>query len=90
MNNLTMHSHPLKILEYLSAGRPVVSVNIPEAMKYKEVIEIAVDYKGFVEKIEKCLKENSKEMADERIKFAKEESWERRFNEIQGIVSDNN
>lgn len=86
LNGLTIHSHPLKILEYLSAGKPVVSVNIPEILKYKEVIEIAMDHDDFLSKIEKSLKENDNKKIENRIKFAQRNSWDERFQKVLGAI----
>ncbi|MFA6320563.1 MAG: glycosyltransferase [Candidatus Omnitrophota bacterium] len=90
LNELTMNSHPLKILEYLSAGKPVVSIAIPEAVKYENVIEIAKDREDFLTKIEKCLKNNIKTMVDDRVNFASLNSWEKRFSEIQKTINNHN
>lgn len=86
INQLTMHSHPLKILEYLSAGKPVVSIAIPEVMKYADVIEIAARYEEFLDKIERSLKFNDRNAVESRIRFASSSSWEKRFDEIQDTV----
>jgi len=82
MNQLTVHSHPLKILEYLSVGKPVVSVNIPEVSKYENMIEVASNHEEFLEKLEKCLKADNQSLVKKRIEFASENTWEKRFEEI--------
>ncbi len=86
INSLTIHSHPLKILEYLAAGRPVVSVKIPEARKYEDVIKIARNREDFIVKIEEALAENSKDLVSKRVEFAGQTSWEKRFNAVQTII----
>lgn len=86
INKLTMNSHPLKILEYLSAGKPVVSVRIPEIVNYEEIIEVASDYDDFLNKIELCLKDQD-DAKRKRMEFAAQHSWENRFNEIQNIIA---
>lgn len=89
INKLTTHSHPLKILEYLSAGKPVVSIIIPEVMKYADVIEIAGRYEEFLDKIEKSLKLNDRNAVESRVRFASGSSWEKRFDEIQKAIAYN-
>lgn len=86
INRLTMHSHPLKILEYLSAGRPVVSVNIPETEKYARVIAVASDHADFLDKIENYLRHDQPEQQKARVELAAANSWDKRFDEIQNIV----
>ncbi|MBI5150100.1 MAG: glycosyltransferase [Candidatus Omnitrophica bacterium] len=87
INPLTTHSHPLKILEYLSAGRPVVCVAIPEAKKYAQVITVASDYKDFLDKIENYLSNDNPGAKESRVNFASRHSWDKRFDEIQEIIS---
>lgn len=86
INALTLHSHPLKILEYLSAGRPVVSVDIPEARNYIDVIEVASDYPDFLKKIEHSLTADTPARQKARVEFASKNSWEKRFHAVQDII----
>ncbi|GEM_PF-339379 len=87
INTLTLHSHPLKILEYLSAGRPVVSVNIPETAKYTDVIAVASDHDGFLRKIEDYLQNDPPEWQKARVELAAINSWDKRFDEIQNTIN---
>ena len=86
VNSLTIHSHPLKILEYLSSGKSVVSIDIPEVHKYEDVIFIAADYDQFQQGIKKGLKDHSASAQKKRIIFASNNSWETRFYEVQSII----
>lgn len=87
VNGLTRHSHPLKILEYLSAGRPVVCIDIPEAHNYEGVIEIARTAEEFSQAIVRCLKENHENNVEQRIGFASQHSWENRYETIKKIIA---
>mgnify|MGYP005837283963 CR=1 FL=1 len=75
INDLTLACNPLKLLEYLSLGIPVVSVNLPEVIKFNSVAYIAKDYQDFVEKIKIALNENNSELANLRISTASKHSW---------------
>ncbi len=86
INPLTLHSHPLKILEYLSAGRPVVSVNIPETKKYARVIAVASDHHDFLNKIENYLQHDQAGQQKAGLELAAANSWDKRFDEIQNII----
>ena len=87
MNQLTLHSNPLKVLEYLSAGKPIVSVAIPELVKLSELVKIANNYDEFVSNIQKSLKENSPELVKKRTLYAQQHSWESKIKQISGIIS---
>jgi len=86
INELTKHSNPLKILEYLASGKPVVSINIPEVLKYKDNIHVASSYEDFLKGIEQYLEDRSEASVIKRMQFASQHSWEKRFDEIQNII----
>ena len=48
LNDWTRAVDPLKLLEYLAAGAPVVTTALPEAYKYAEVVSIAERDDAFV------------------------------------------
>lgn len=75
VNKLTLACNPLKLLEYLSLGIPVVSVNLPEVKKLDFVTYIASDYNDFVSLIKLSLKENSEEKIKARLACASKFSW---------------
>lgn len=87
VNDLTRHSHPLKILEYLSAGRPVVCIDIPEAHNYQGMIEIARTDEEFSRAIARCLKENNEKSVEQRVNFAAQHSWEKRYETVKEIIA---
>jgi glycosyltransferase involved in cell wall biosynthesis len=76
VNNLTKSVNPLKLLEYLACGLPVVSTDLPEIRKYSEVVYIADGSESFLSYIEKALSENSKELRQRRIEVARNRSWD--------------
>jgi glycosyltransferase involved in cell wall biosynthesis len=79
---------PLKLYEYLASGKPIVSVDMPEARKFKNLIEIGLDYEDFLEKIQKvldCLPED-KAKIEMRIREAEKHSWDSRFLELEKIL----
>jgi glycosyltransferase involved in cell wall biosynthesis len=86
VNELTLDSNPLKLREYLAAGRAVVSTPLPEICKYEPIVQIAKTYEEFVEKIEFALKTNGPEQIQKRIEAVAHESWESRVEDISKIV----
>lgn len=87
MNKLTMSVNPLKLREYLAAGIPVVSVDLPEVRKYSEVVKIALDYDDFVRQIEFAVCENNPYLARYRSNFMKDESWEGKMKSIDARLA---
>lgn len=79
LNSLTETLNPLKIYDYLAAGKPIVSTNIPEVRKIEKYIYISRSYEEFVALTKKALKEDSEKRRLARMKCANKYSWERIF-----------
>lgn len=78
-NQLTKSIYPLKVNEYLSAGKPVVTTNFSEDMvSFREVIQIAENHDTFVKLIQKAIDEDSPTASVERMMFSASNSWEAR------------
>jgi len=79
---------PLKLWEYLAAGKPIVAVD--QGVKYDcaDYIRTANDYADFVQQIEECLKEgNDEELVKQRKQVAKNNSWEARVKYMLDIIN---
>ena len=87
-NKLTQHSNPLKLLEYLSGGLPVVTTDIPETRVYRDAVHIAESHEEFIALCEKALGEGDATARRQRSDQAREHSWERRMETISGIVAE--
>ncbi|MBD3182580.1 glycosyltransferase [Candidatus Poribacteria bacterium] len=81
---------PLKLYEYLATGKPIVSVDMPEARKFDNVVRIANSREEIIPEIELALQEDER-LVKERIDISEKNSWRERFlleNEIieQAII----
>lgn len=76
INEITIGNFPLKIIEYLAMGKPVVATET-NTMKevFSEVTYLAVDAEGYIAAIESALAEDNEEKRASRIIFAKRYSW---------------
>ena len=72
---ITMTANPLKVYEYLAAGKPVVSTDIPEVRPLCDVIRIAYSKEGFVEQIQAALQEDGATARQARIEVARNYDW---------------
>ena len=86
LNQLTQNSNPLKLLEYLSGGLPVVSTDIPEVRQYAETIHVADSHDAFIAQCEKVLQQTDPEARERRSRIAEMHSWENRVEQISDIV----
>jgi glycosyltransferase involved in cell wall biosynthesis len=86
INKLTLNVNPIKLREYLAAGLPTVSTNLPEITDYKEVVHIADDYEAFDQAVQKALEERSPGWIKKRQDAVQEETWEARVEQISQLV----
>lgn len=85
LNAWTRAVDPLKTLEYLAAGIPVVSLPLPEIYKYAPPVRVAEGRDAFGQAIGAALIE-SVSMAAARRALAREHTWERRASRLLQIV----
>jgi len=77
LNEITIGNFPLKIVEYLALGKPVVATTT-NTMKevFSSYTYLATDKATFLQQIENALKEDNKSLHQERVRFAKNFSWQ--------------
>lgn len=72
-------THPVKIYEYFSAGKPVVATNMVELNSMSDMCYLAQGKEDFLEKLDLAVNEKDETIIKKRIKFASENTWENRF-----------
>jgi GT2 family glycosyltransferase/glycosyltransferase involved in cell wall biosynthesis len=86
LNPITEATDPVKLYEYLSGGKPVVSVRLPELEPYRDLVYLAGTAAEFAAQLDRAIAEDSPQRADERKAGAREHTWERRYEAIaEGI-----
>ncbi len=76
LNEITIGNFPLKIIEYLALGRPVVAISTNTMREvFSESCYLAESQIEYEEKIEQALKEDTPEVQEERVRFASTFSW---------------
>lgn len=87
LNDVILHSSPLKLKEYLAGGKPVVSVAIDEVKKLEGLAYVANDFAGYLTAIDRALAEDSAERAQARVQAMEKESWESKVETISARVA---
>src|SRR3990170_4052547 len=87
VNELTMHVNPLKLREYLAAGLPVVSTDLPECRLHPQWTRVGCDPEDFVAQIESALRQDSPEARRLRSEAMKAESWDRKIEQLGMVVN---
>jgi glycosyltransferase involved in cell wall biosynthesis len=77
-NELTAYVNPLKLLEYLALGLPIVSTPLPDLSRFAEHVYIANGSEDFVRKVKLALDDKAPARRQQRIELAARESWETR------------
>lgn len=75
-DRFVLNSNPLKIREYLAAGKPVVSVRAPEIERFSDVVFLADSHEDFLDKIQQALEAETAEIRERRMALVRNSSWE--------------
>lgn len=79
-------AYPLKLHEYLAAGRAIVATALPELRPYDNVIRIAETDGEFIEHVREALFDNSPETVEARVAVARDNTWDQRVEEMYRIL----
>lgn len=86
-NTLTRSIYPLKINEYLAAGKPVIATNFSKDIRsFKEHIYLSETEEDFIKNINKALAEDNNELAKQRHQLASSNTWSARIEQFWKIV----
>lgn len=95
-NRLTLATDPVKMYEYLAAGKPVVAIDLPEIRKYADVVELAEGPEDFVRKVLKCLSSigyglEFQEIGtwmtpEQRMARVRHENWVERSKQVHNLI----
>lgn len=78
-NDLTRSIYPLKINEYLAAGKPVVATCFSQDIaSFNGVAYISKDHEEFVADVDRAIDEDSDERVKERVNFSSGNTWDAR------------
>jgi teichuronic acid biosynthesis glycosyltransferase TuaH len=87
-NTLTRSIYPLKVNEYLAAGKPVVSTPFSEdIMSFEGTIEIAENYEDFSNAVTRSIVTDSPERMHDRQCAAEKNTWEARATSFWSVIN---
>jgi len=85
VNQLTFAANPLKLREYLAAGLPVVTTDIPEARRLGEHLRVSATYDEFMAHIEVYLARGAGPQLSISDAMAGE-SWDAKVEEMSSLI----
>ncbi|MHB8656957.1 MAG: glycosyltransferase [Solirubrobacteraceae bacterium] len=88
LTRLTTAVNPIKLREYLAAGRPVVSTPLPAVLEYAEVVELASEPAEFADRVIRALDPGNDTVAARRRRRerVREQSWDAVAAQIRPIL----
>jgi glycosyltransferase involved in cell wall biosynthesis len=87
INEATFHGDHVKLYEYLASGKPVVSVDVPSARRFPDLVRVSRDVDEFIENVEAALDEKESRW-QERVTVARAHSYHARVTEkIRALVT---
>ena len=85
-NAYTRSCFPLKLYEYLAAGKPVVASGLPELATMEPDVVLADGATSFVQAIQKAVGDNGEADRARRRQLASRNSWETRTERLLALV----
>ncbi len=78
LTELIRCTNPVKLYEYMAAGKPVVATAMPEVVNATDLVYIAHDRSQLETQIARALAEDTAELRRQRMAWAAEHNWDRR------------
>jgi glycosyltransferase involved in cell wall biosynthesis len=78
---------PLKLYEYLAAGRPIVSTQLEIVEKHRDVLAIAQSDQEWLEAIDHAISQGGQGSRESRQSVAQANTWDARILTIKALIS---
>lgn len=85
-NRLTEGVNPIKLREYLAAGRPVVATALPEIVPYGDVVRLVRSDEDWPTAVAQAIASDDREARVLRRQRVAPESWDAAFASIESLV----
>ena len=86
---LTQSIYPLKINEYLSSGKPIVSTDFSaDILTFSPYIYVARDQAQFLFQVGKALEERDPQLSRDRKECARQNTWDARALQLRALLSE--
>jgi len=87
INELTLCTNPVKIYEYMAAGKPVVTTDMPELRLLEDICHVAEDGERFLALLDKAMDESrDAELAARRQQWASQHDWLGRVTPLRAAI----
>jgi len=80
---LILATNPVKVYEYLGAGKPVVAVDVPEIKQFGDLVVVGKDHAHFIQQVENILLSSVDiNLIAARKAFAEQQTWHHRAQDL--------
>jgi glycosyltransferase involved in cell wall biosynthesis len=87
VNEYTQYIHPIKLHEYLAAGKPVITTDMPSVRSFGELVRIADSACQWRRHLKETLGEKGPEWIRRRQSVARQNTWEARAEQIHTLLT---
>jgi glycosyltransferase involved in cell wall biosynthesis len=89
LNEATEYINPTKTLEYMAAGKPIVSTAVADVVRnFTPVVKVARSYDGFAAAARAAVRAPEPDLIARGIGMAADASWESIVGKMRGLVAD--
>jgi glycosyltransferase involved in cell wall biosynthesis len=89
LNEATQYINPTKTLEYMAAGKPVVSTAVPDVLHhFTPIVDVAKTAKEFIAAIQRAARSPRAELIEQGIDRAHRASWDSIVTAMRGHMLD--
>lgn len=82
------NSSPLKLYDYMAAGIPIASIDMPPARLFESLIHVACGLQGFEQAVNAALADTSPERRQARQEIAIQNSWTARVEQLSSLITE--
>ncbi len=88
INELIRCTNPVKVYEYLSAGKPVVATAMPELLLLGNLVYVAQTPDEFIAKLAEAMEEREvPELKERRTQWAQRQTWTSRGENFKALIT---
>lgn len=89
LNKATEYINPTKTLEYMAAGRGIVSTAVPDVVhNFTPIVSIGGSHRSFLDAVQLAVTEPDLQLVEMGRRRARAASWERVVNEMSRLMDD--
>jgi len=89
LNEATQYINPTKTLEYMAAGKPIVSTAVPDVQHhFTPIVDVALTAEEFVSAVQRAARSPRAELIEQGIERANRASWDSIVSAMRGHMLD--